>query len=346
MSAKKAFVFDTNFILENINLAEVVNNIPDEYTIYVTQVSINERISQKYLASKRKYDNLAALAKEYKGIAKIEVRTPFNTASKRDREFTQKGYVDLFGENIIPYNQIESLFQQVLDRVYKKIPPFLSADNASDKGFKDTLIWLSLLDYFKENGEAEVVFVTNDKGFLNNAEVLSQEFHEVTGKEISIKENSFYNALLCPSEAAKAGSVIAHPLPDITQLRTRINDAIYALCGVAVEDYWGQPEWNRTFTLTQKFEATYIELVFLHLHDLLAANIFETSLRASMLFELNDHVVDINPVPMHALEEALSVFEEVQRALPEFLDQFYTTATSILNSNYVEQQKLDDDIPF
>ena len=172
MSAKRAFVFDTNFILENKNLAEVVNNIPDEYTIYVTQVSIDERISQKYLARQKKYASLAALAKEYKGVAKIEVCTPFETANKRDREITQKGYVDLLGENIIPYNQNESLFQQVLDRVYKKTPPFLSADIASDKGFKDTLIWLSLLDYFKTNGEVEVVFVTNDKGFLNNAEAL------------------------------------------------------------------------------------------------------------------------------------------------------------------------------
>ncbi len=346
MSVKKAFVFDTNFILENINLAEVVSNILDEYTIYVTQVSIDERISQKYLALQKKYASLATLTKDYKGVAKIEECIPFETASKRDREITQNGYIDLFGENIIPYNQNGRLFQQVLDRVYKKIPPFLSADNASDKGFKDTLIWLSLLDYFKENGEAEVVFVTNDKGFLNNAEALCQEFHEVTGKEISIKENSFYNALLCSPEAESAGSAIARPLPDITQLRTRINDAIYDLCGVAVEGDWGQPEWNKTFTLTHKFDATYIEVVFLHLHDLIAANIFETSLPASVLFELSDHVVDINPIPMHALEGALSVFEEVQRTLPEFLDQFYTAATSILNSNYIEQQKLDDDIPF
>ena len=69
MSVKKAFVFDTNFMLENKNLAEVVTNIPDEYTIYVTQVSIDERISQKYLARQKKA-GLAALANEYKGVAK------------------------------------------------------------------------------------------------------------------------------------------------------------------------------------------------------------------------------------------------------------------------------------
>ena len=41
MCKKKAFVFDTNFIIENLNLKEVVANLSEEFTVYVTQVSID-----------------------------------------------------------------------------------------------------------------------------------------------------------------------------------------------------------------------------------------------------------------------------------------------------------------
>ena len=39
---KKAFVFDTNSIVQNKDMAKVVSNLQSDFTVYVTQVSIEE----------------------------------------------------------------------------------------------------------------------------------------------------------------------------------------------------------------------------------------------------------------------------------------------------------------
>ena len=65
----------------------------------------------------------------------------------------QTRYEKVFGVNIIPFKEDKATFSCLLERAYAKIAPFSSADNASDKGFKDSLMWLSILDYFQKKGE-------------------------------------------------------------------------------------------------------------------------------------------------------------------------------------------------
>lgn len=47
MDKKDAFVFDTNFIIKEKKLDEVIANLQDKFIVYITQVSINERIAQQ-----------------------------------------------------------------------------------------------------------------------------------------------------------------------------------------------------------------------------------------------------------------------------------------------------------
>lgn len=346
---KIAFVFDTNFIIENRNLIEVVANLSTEFTVYVTQVSIDERISQKYLELKKKYEKLAALAEEYRNLASISMTRPFDMIYQAEREFTQQGYVDLFGEHIISFSLENEVFTKVLDRVFKKVPPFSSADGASDKGFKDTLIWLSLLEYFKSKGEDDVVFITNDKGFRNNADALCKEFKEYTGKTIELKDSSYYYSRL----EVKASDIVASeedgPLPDVNQIREKIHEVIESLCGVYSQDYWGEPEWNRTFTLSQRVDGDYVEYVFTHLKQDIKDNLFETAIPADKILGLDGRVTNEAPIPISAWEDALSLYEDIKQKLPQYLPQFYSAAATIINKNYFEPKPLDeenDDIPF
>ncbi|MDD4296031.1 MAG: hypothetical protein PHC69_03630 [Ruminiclostridium sp.] len=88
MSKKKAFIFDTNFIIENLNLKKVVANLSEEFTVYVTQISIDERVSQKYLELKSKYGKLLALTNDYKGIANIRIITTLDKKHEAEKEIT------------------------------------------------------------------------------------------------------------------------------------------------------------------------------------------------------------------------------------------------------------------
>ena len=51
---KKAIVLDTNFIIEHKkDLRNVVEKLSSFFDVYVTQISISERLSQKYLELKK-----------------------------------------------------------------------------------------------------------------------------------------------------------------------------------------------------------------------------------------------------------------------------------------------------
>ena len=69
---------------------------------------------------------------------------------------------EAFGDTIIEYSTTADSFKRVIQRANDKLPPFSNDKNASDKGFKDCLLWFSILDYFRCHGENEVLFITND----------------------------------------------------------------------------------------------------------------------------------------------------------------------------------------
>ena len=68
MPEKKAFIFDTNFIIQNKGLSDVIENLKDDYNLYVTQLSIDERIAQQIRDRYVVYDEAEKLQKEYSSL--------------------------------------------------------------------------------------------------------------------------------------------------------------------------------------------------------------------------------------------------------------------------------------
>lgn len=92
-----------------------------------------------------------------------------------------------------------------------------------------------------------------------------------------------------------------------------------------------------------------MEVVFAHLKQDIRDNLFETTIPAEKILGLDDRVKNGVSIPMSALESALSLYEEINRRLPDYLPQFYSAAASIINGNYVEPRLSDDDednLPF
>lgn len=56
MSDSKAFIIDTNFIIQNQNLDQALDKLKDQFSIYITQVSIDERIAQQCRELKAQFD--------------------------------------------------------------------------------------------------------------------------------------------------------------------------------------------------------------------------------------------------------------------------------------------------
>jgi hypothetical protein len=214
-------------------------------------------------------------------------------------------------------------------------------------------MWYSILEYFKGNGEDEVVFVTNDGGFTKHIDTLQFEFNEFTDKKIEIHENSYYKDLIKrPNQ--QPDELPPHPLPDVNVLREKISETIGALCGFEghYEDYNNRYEqWYDAFILRAKISASDAETVFCGLRKVIESNLFEVGVPANTVFEWGDIIVNSRSISMNALQEALTLYEEIRDKMSDYLPQFYSTAANIINKQYREQPKAlsfddDDEIPF
>ena len=352
MSERKAFVFDTNFILQHQKLNEALNELQERFSVYITQVSIDERIAQECRDAKDRFDDAKRCEEKFIHFATIQ----YKKTLEEEYDFLQKGmqkkYESCFGDHIIPFAKDAENFSAVLDRANKKIPPFATDKNASDKGFKDSLLWLSMLAYFKENGEDDIVFVTDDKSaFRNNTEYLQKEFCEVTGKTIEIHPNGYYKELIKQPEKPTPEPV-PEGLPNLDAIREEVEEAVEGLRGVEWENYFGDPQWSQTFTTSVPFDKDYTKTFFAGLRSDIADHIFEKSVPASKLLDFDGRVIDCDTeIPMQNLEKALRIYQAVLSNYSQYSEQFFEAATKILNRNYKAPPALpfdvsDDDLPF
>lgn len=356
MPEKKAFVFDTNFIIQNQNLDEVLDKLEENFSVYTTQVSIDERIAQNCRELKAQFDEAEKCKMKFIHFATIS----FKKTYEEESEFYQKGmqakYEKYFGEHIIPFTKDGEMLGSIINRANKRLPPFSAAKDASDKGFKDCLLWLSMLAYFKDNGEDYVIFVTDDKSaFRNNTEYLQKEFHEVTGKTIEIHPNSYYKELLKqPEKPTQEADSEKKPkeLPNLDAFREEVEEAIEGLRGVDWENYFGDPQWSQTFTTSVPFDKDYAKTFFAGLRRDIADHIFEKSVPASKLLDFDGRVIDCDTeIPMQNLEKALRIYQAVLSNYSQYSEQFFEAAAKILNRNYKAPPALpfdvsDDDLPF
>ena len=327
MADKKAFVFDTNFIIQNKELDEALNKLKEKFTVYVTQVSVDERIAQQSRDMQKDFDDAERYKTKFVHFATIEFKKTFEEAC----EFYQT-------------------LATVIDRANKRIPPFSPAKDASDKGFKDCLLWISLLEYFKSNGESEVVFVTDDGGFKNNAEFLCDEFNKITRKTIVIKPNSHYNELL-ELEKGEPSPKKPKTLPDFSSLREKIHKTIYDLCFITTEDYWGNESEESIFLISKEVDAFDVDIFFLGLEKIVNDHILENTVLTEEVFAVLDGFAPVmHDVSIESLERALRLYEEIKEQYSEYMNQFYTAVVNMFNRNYAEPKDEvvinDDDLPF
>lgn len=354
MDGKKAFVFDTNFIIQNNKLDEVVSSLNDRFSVYVTQISVQERIAQQCKELKLRFDEFTSIKEKYSEIADIELKTTYEKRAKEYQTGMQKNYEKLFEDKLIPFSNNEEMFEEVLRRAFNKIAPFSSADNASDKGFKDALIWLSIVEYFKENGEDEIVFVTDDNGFIKSAKTLCEEFTKVTGKNFEIRPNSYYKDLLKPELIEENVDDEEATVPDVSEFRKKIRPCIKSITEVTLESHFGDEYCEDTFSLSDKVDAEYVEEVLNRLSKVIIENMFESGLSAKTILELDDRITNTEYlIPMNCIEAVLALTREAKKRYPEYLLQYYSAVASIINENYRPKPVLsffdaDDDgeLPF
>lgn len=351
MEKKKAFVFDTNFIIQNRNLDDVLSQLSEHFSVYITQVSIDERIAQQCRMLRKDFDGVEEFKnKRISHFATITFKRTYEEECEYYQKRMQTKYEERFGDRIIPFSKNGETLSAIIERANMKLPPFSDAKDASDKGFKDCLLWLSILSYFKDNGEDEVLFITDDNAFRSRIEALQEEFRKETGKTIEICPNSHYKELrVSPKESISVPETGSEEVPNLDILREKIESTVDALRGIWGEDYYGNPEWSQTFTTSILFDKEYIRDIFASLQASIGNHLLERSIPASDVLDLDGRISDGTvEIPIQNLEDALKLYKQISKDLWAYSDQFFEATAKILNQNYRKPPASDteDELPF
>lgn len=351
-----AVVFDTNFIISHIrDLKEINKKLREQnYTPFITQISINERVSQKYIKLRSEYEKLDKLKEEFIKLAEIKELQDFDEKFKIEEDNTLKGYKTEFPNEIIAFSPNKYTLESIMERVYKKLPPFVEGE--SDRGFKDTLLWFSLLDYFSESPYSEIIFITDDKGFGNgkSTDKLCSEFENKTRKKISIHKNKYYLHLIGENEIESKNEDVVVVYDKITlndskknNLREKINSYINNIMFITEPDYWGNIQKVQTFTTEVKFDDEYIKSIFSLLPDILENSIFQNELEPSKIFDLDNRIKNQYMIPIENIENLNNLHSEIKEKYADYLKPFYIAIASKFNQLYQPSiDKIDYEIPF
>ena len=345
---KQALIFDTNFIIEHSkDLTDVVEKLSKTYEVFVTQLSIDERISQQYLDLKAKYDKARTLATDIQSFAQLEFIKEFDDVFGTTKAGVQNNYIHLFPNKIIPFSKSEETYAEIIDRVYKKTAPFIA--KSSDKGFKDTILWLSLIEYFSKNSDFDsVTFVSNDHGFTENTEALRAEFKEKTKLDIEIKSNDFLNQMILEKKDIEVKtSDLKNITPEqLNDLRQEIQRTLKNICtgysyDPEVDGYRSFP----LFKLKEFIEINQIENMFENLPKVLFRDLFSTEFVFGDLFNNLYIFKEQYYISREKIEALNSLYEKIKKNYKQLLPQFFKVVKETINQNY-DTDGFPEDIPF
>ncbi len=341
---KVAFLFDTNFIVQNKkNLQEILNNLESRFVPYVTQVSIEERKSQKCKELGNNYKKAKELTSKLSSLVSLKGEEELNNEIEQLRKRVQHNYERLFNNHIIPCGTSSDVFEAILKRAYNKVAPF-SETEKSDKGFKDTVLWLSMITYFKENGEDEILFLTDDNGFISKVDELKKEFEECTNKKIQIEKNSHIDKM---SKESNNEIIPKKEIPNIDSIRVQLRDLLFDICHSYEYDVWDDECLVDNFSTVIEFDTDYIKDVLNELNTILQEHLFSETIKVATFLDKDERIYNDKKIEIKTLEKLHKLYEMVSENYPEHITAFITTITEKLNENFCETSSNDiPEVPF
>ncbi len=188
------FAFSSSF-LELYDVIES-NELIDLFSVGISKVVLEELLSHKVDAH-RKYLNEVIKIKNNFRFHKVSIKT--SSMEREDyliylKEKQEVSINELFKRSVntivLPIPS-KTRFDSLVERAFKKKPPFSGKKGQSDSGFKDALFWESILEYKKFYDYTDVYICTDDKDFHDNFEIFKKEFeHEYKNTKLAfVKKN-------------------------------------------------------------------------------------------------------------------------------------------------------------
>lgn len=183
---KYILIFDTNILYKNYD--KICNFMDfsfsgtfDNFVGRIEELDIYDVVSiaiPRVVWAEMKKQNIAAYNKKVQELeASLQKhKLPFHSyeidKTKNYEEYLEEkisSYKDLLKNKPIRIEELDFpsdlCFKRIINRAFEKIPPFEGKDKTSDKGFKDALLWESILEYKDKHPNENIILYTNDKMF-------------------------------------------------------------------------------------------------------------------------------------------------------------------------------------
>ena len=132
------------------------------------------------------------MIKEYNKYFKFKEDFSINDVISERKKRIEKKLNNYCSNNIIKYDDV--VFEEIIQKALYREAPFVRDESSSDKGFKDAILWCSILNSKKLSEYDTLILVSNDKkAFLNRKEELITEFKTRFKNEIIIISNNIDN---------------------------------------------------------------------------------------------------------------------------------------------------------
>jgi len=145
--------------------------LTDYVHIAIPKMAVDELLRQKIEQYWKDRQNLSQIIQRLSQLPK----TDFTSVSLPDDDFNCEEHLKpltkefIEHENIkiidFPEDKLGEIFKNIIKRVLEREPPFKKSNKSKDIGFKDTVIWESLLNYENLRDYDKVIFISQDSIF-------------------------------------------------------------------------------------------------------------------------------------------------------------------------------------
>ena len=352
---KNVVIVDTNFLVNNTgNIKEIVKELQEkEIEVYVPELVKEEFINIQLRKLEEAYSKLENL-KNLQKIIDLKYRKKEVT-----RKMVEGIYNNIFEENfknkIIVYNK-EGMLDRVLERNKYKKPPFYNENNSSDKGFKDTIILLTIIDFISSFGDDAIFyFITSDNGFIKYKNEIEKEIFDKCAKNITIVEgkdkNKVYKEFNIVEEKSnqeeKTENIFSKEEINIEEIRKRINELMDIFIWTTSFDYYGNLQDERRFEISNYINNEKTEKFLNSIDGIIEDNIFRNEILVETFFETDEWVFSKNSIDVDTMKEISELYKKVKDT--KYKEAFINYISQRINENKVNNMftvESDDDLPF
>ena len=197
------------------------NDVLDYYRINISEITIEELKKQIIDKYKEELSSLKESYKKFKNIHNIKFDEDKEVKYNEILVKLMEDYIKFHNINIVETKNIS--LQNLLNRAIKKKKPFVGENGNSDKGFKDAVLWESIIEYAKKSKNTNFILFT--KNIQDFPKELENEFKDITNKKIEIlNEISVVQQRILLKDSKKAKDILT-----LNWLKDNIQIVIYEI---------------------------------------------------------------------------------------------------------------------